>query len=488
VSNHVRFYFRATQTEPTTGGAIYDLSPTQGSDGQLGTLPNAENSFLTTARWRRSLGGMEITAIVPTSLNITGMNGNNVYRWRINRLNASGAILGSSDWSTERSSTGVQTQTFTPPTGVYELIEIEFQSARSGGMPSNQSVNIGVSDINSWIEAEIEEPSEDYAHPATPQTINVSSTATGTAFSYWAEQTSFAGITEPTYHDNSVVEGEWYRYRAAVADSGSAITSYTEWVQAQASGEAYFKSISDTVNISNTAAGTAFEYWDEETSFIAITETTYDDSTVVEGEWYQYQVAVAEDGQAITEYTEWVQAQAPGEVAEDYGDSVSESINVSSSISGEGVGSDVFSSTLPATLPFTLGVEVVTPSETIAVSSVVSGRKNVSIALEENISTSSTAEGLSNAETTLSETIDITTSATGEIFIPVDGETSTIISVSESASGVKAVSNDIVSLVAVTVQISGLMGVTPPPTPNAANIQIAVDGNKLIFTGYEVAV
>jgi subtilisin family serine protease len=45
----------------------------------------------------------------------------------------------------------------------------------------------------------------------------------------WGETTQFTGITQNQYQDDSVVPGEWYRYR--VSGDGS---DYTDWVQAQA--------------------------------------------------------------------------------------------------------------------------------------------------------------------------------------------------------------------------------------------------------------
>jgi hypothetical protein len=45
----------------------------------------------------------------------------------------------------------------------------------------------------------------------------------------WIETTQFTGITQNQYQDDSVVPGEWYRYR--VSGDGS---DYTDWVQAQA--------------------------------------------------------------------------------------------------------------------------------------------------------------------------------------------------------------------------------------------------------------
>jgi serine protease len=45
----------------------------------------------------------------------------------------------------------------------------------------------------------------------------------------WVESTQFTGITQNQYQDDSVISGEWYRYR--VSGDGS---DYTDWVQAQA--------------------------------------------------------------------------------------------------------------------------------------------------------------------------------------------------------------------------------------------------------------
>ena len=142
-----RFYFRATTTEPTTDAneAIYDLLDVIGDDDPLGTLPN-ENDWETTARWRNHLDGADIIGDVPTSLNITAIQGDTEYRWRINRLDGAGNIAASSDWSPILSATGVQTHTFTAPNAEpYDFIEIEFQSQRAGGMPDNNSVTVAVS-------------------------------------------------------------------------------------------------------------------------------------------------------------------------------------------------------------------------------------------------------------------------------------------------------------------------------------------------------
>ena len=153
-----RFFFRGTQTEPTTGGAIYDLSTTIGSDGAISTVENTDTTFVTTSRWRVSLGGVDIFPSVPTSLNITGMVGNNLFRWRINRLDSSGNIQASSDWSAEFNTTGIHTATLTAPNAEpYAMLEVEFQTARDGGMPSGNSVSVGVSDTDSYIDVDIDD-------------------------------------------------------------------------------------------------------------------------------------------------------------------------------------------------------------------------------------------------------------------------------------------------------------------------------------------
>ena len=146
-------YLRSSTNEVGAGGSIRDLSETQGSDGTATSDANTDGSFITTARWRKTIN-TEINATAPTSLNITGIQGSTEYRWRINRLNSSGGLVASSSWSATGTSTGVVTRTITDaPSGVeYAMIEIEFQSRRDGGMPSNNSVTIAVSDANSFIE------------------------------------------------------------------------------------------------------------------------------------------------------------------------------------------------------------------------------------------------------------------------------------------------------------------------------------------------
>ena len=164
MSSHL--YFRGTQTEPTTGNGIYDLSPNIGSDPEIGSAENEDGDFLTTLQWRMDLEGANVSGDYDTSLNIIGLNGSNIFRWRINNLDSGGNIVASSDWSPEFDSTGVHTAVLTPPAGAYELIEIEFQSARDGGMPSGNSVSVAVSDADSFIFGE-------YAEAAEPQTAPV---------------------------------------------------------------------------------------------------------------------------------------------------------------------------------------------------------------------------------------------------------------------------------------------------------------------------
>ena len=160
MSTH-RWFFRSTQNHPTTGGAIYDLMLDMGEDVSLGSQGNEESDFLTTIQWRAPMEGANIIGTIPTSLEIINVTGTTEYRWRVNRLDAAGAIQAFSEWSTEQTGTGVKTQTLSAPNGdAYDFIEIEFQSRRSGGMPVNNSVTIEVSDPNSFIDVEVQEALE----------------------------------------------------------------------------------------------------------------------------------------------------------------------------------------------------------------------------------------------------------------------------------------------------------------------------------------
>lgn len=155
-----RYYFRATQDNPNAGGLVYDLSETQGTDDSLGAQVNTDTDFVTTILWRSpDLGGADLEADVPISLNITAVQGSTAYRWRLNQVDSGGNVIGSSDWTAERTSTGVQTATLQAPnTEDYYQIEIEFQSRRTGGMPDNNSVTIAVSDADSYLDVEMEMP------------------------------------------------------------------------------------------------------------------------------------------------------------------------------------------------------------------------------------------------------------------------------------------------------------------------------------------
>lgn len=156
----IRYFLRATQTEPTTGGDVHDLSTEQGTDPPLAT-PGNENAWLTVVRWRIHLDGTNLGGQVPTSLNITAVRGNTEYRWRVNRLDANADVAASSDWSAIFSGTGVQTATLdAPSTNPYGFLEIEFQVQRAGGMPDDNQVQVAVSDEDSYIDAEMAEGGE----------------------------------------------------------------------------------------------------------------------------------------------------------------------------------------------------------------------------------------------------------------------------------------------------------------------------------------
>ena len=200
-----RYFFRATQTEPTTGGDIYDLSETQGSDDPLGSQGNESNDFLTTVRWRLFLDGIDIVGDIPTSLMATAIQGNTEYRWRVNRLDGNGDIAESSDWSAVHDSTGVQTETLTAPNSEpYEFLEIEFQSRRAGGKPDNNSVTIAVSDADSYIDAEL-----------SAGTTGVTAEATvGTADAQGLNADVDAGVEETAWqsHVASLNPVTWFRF------------------------------------------------------------------------------------------------------------------------------------------------------------------------------------------------------------------------------------------------------------------------------------
>ena len=151
-----RLYKRGTTTEPGTSSHIRDLSFDMGDDPAISSSGNEDTDFQTTARWRMVLDN-EVTGNLPTSIHATDMAGNNQFRWRVNRLDSGGAILASSDWSGTQTSTGVHTHTFANPADGQEwaMIELEFQSRRDGGMPSNNSVTLAVSDPDAYVDAEL---------------------------------------------------------------------------------------------------------------------------------------------------------------------------------------------------------------------------------------------------------------------------------------------------------------------------------------------
>jgi len=154
----VRFYANNTQTNPGTGGDIYDLDETIGTPGNLSNN-NSSTSFALNLAWQQTVDTTVSDSSFDISVNVSSIGGTAEYRFRIARVDSSNVVQAASSYGSTYSTTGVKTETLTLSTtwNSGDRLRLEMETRRSGGH-GNVSVGISVGNTSTYVDADITPP------------------------------------------------------------------------------------------------------------------------------------------------------------------------------------------------------------------------------------------------------------------------------------------------------------------------------------------
>lgn len=163
-----RNHLENSQTEPGTGGIVFDLDETQGTPTTMGSGSTSSVSFVEMLRWHRVVGVDVGSALFPTQVECTAVSSSQLrYRWRVQRYDSSGVLQASSDYSAEHNTTGIKTGTLVMDTTWSEgdrlALSLELRKAGGGG---NRSITVAVNDADSWVDFDVAVASQGIAPAA----------------------------------------------------------------------------------------------------------------------------------------------------------------------------------------------------------------------------------------------------------------------------------------------------------------------------------
>jgi hypothetical protein len=151
-----RNFLRNAQTELGTGGAVFDLSETEGTPTTLSSGNLSSGGFTEVLRWQRTVGDAVGAATISTQLSVATISANAQYRWRLIRLNSSGVEQATSDYSGTQTTVGIKTSTFvfstTWESGDRLALVLEFGKTSGGG---NRAMSVDVNSADSFADFEL---------------------------------------------------------------------------------------------------------------------------------------------------------------------------------------------------------------------------------------------------------------------------------------------------------------------------------------------
>ena len=154
-----RYYMNDTQTNPGTGGNVYDLDTTIGT---AGTLQNNEGgtSFVFNLGWQQEVGTTVASADFDISVSVAAITGTAEYRFRIVRVDSSDVVQAASAYGSTYSTTGTKTETLTLSTtwNSGDRLRLEMEIRRAGGH-GNVAVRVDTGNASSYVDADIVVPS-----------------------------------------------------------------------------------------------------------------------------------------------------------------------------------------------------------------------------------------------------------------------------------------------------------------------------------------
>lgn len=154
------YYLRNTQTGGGTGGTVYDLSGTQGTNATLSASVSS-NTFAEVLRFQITLGSALPQTDIPFSVSINAISANSEVRWRIQELNSSNTVVASSAYATAQTTTGTKTGTisFSNTWAANDRLAISVEYRRTGGTGS-RTLTLNINNANTYIQPDLVIPTQ----------------------------------------------------------------------------------------------------------------------------------------------------------------------------------------------------------------------------------------------------------------------------------------------------------------------------------------
>lgn len=148
-------YLRNTQTGGGTGGTVYDLSTTRGTNATLSSTVSS-NTFAGVFRFQFTLGADVPATDIPFSVSINAISAQSEVRWRIQELDSSNAVVASSSYATAQTTTGTKTGTisFSNTWVAGDRIAISVEYRRTGGT-GTRTLTLNVNNANSYVQPDL---------------------------------------------------------------------------------------------------------------------------------------------------------------------------------------------------------------------------------------------------------------------------------------------------------------------------------------------
>ncbi len=157
----VSLFLQNTTTQTGTGGNIYDLSLAQGNSGTVTSGGNNSQTLTEELAFTRNISNLS-SAIsgnsFPVSLIVSGASSNNNFnaRFRLQRINSSGAVQANTGYSAQFSSTGTYTATlsFTPAQTwvTTDRLRISIEVARNSSGSTARTITVRTGNASSYVQ------------------------------------------------------------------------------------------------------------------------------------------------------------------------------------------------------------------------------------------------------------------------------------------------------------------------------------------------
>jgi hypothetical protein len=150
-----KYFLRNAQTNGGTGGTVYDLSATQGTNATLSATVSVTN-FAEVLRFQIDLGNDLPETSIPFSVSINAISANSQVQWRFQELDSSNNVVASSSYSSVETTTGVKTGTISFTNGWTAgnrlALSVEYRRSSGGG---SRTLTLNVNNADSFVEPDL---------------------------------------------------------------------------------------------------------------------------------------------------------------------------------------------------------------------------------------------------------------------------------------------------------------------------------------------